>query len=85
MLSDMWMNIQNDNTKVSFPTYSVSAKITGMFWLLHTAPIKTQSVLQLLCIPRAVKNSWIVPLTLALKLLGNYYVNIKTLALSVII
>lgn len=56
-----------------------------MFWLLHAALIKTQSSLQLLYVPRALHNSWIMPLILALKLLGNYCVNIETLAFSVTI
>lgn len=38
MLSEKQMDIQNDNTELSFPTYSVSTKITGVFWLLHIAP-----------------------------------------------
>lgn len=79
------MNVQNDNAKHSFPAHSISAKITGMFWLVHAALIKTQSSLQLFCIPRALHNSWIMPLILALKIPGNYCVNIKTLSLSVII
>lgn len=51
------MYVQNDNTKHVFPAHSISAKITGMFWLLHAALIKTQPSLQLLCIPRALCNS----------------------------
>jgi len=83
--SEIQMDVQKDNTKHSFPAHSISAKITGMFWLLHAALIKTQSSLQLLCIPRALHNSWITPSSLALKLLEQYCVNITTLALSVTI
>lgn len=83
MPSEMQTDMQNDNTEHSFPAHNISANITGMFWLLHAALIKTQSSLQLLYIPRALHNSWIMPSILALKPLGNYCVNIKTLALSV--
>lgn len=85
MPSKIQTDVQNDNTNHSFSAHSISAKITGMFWLLHAALIKTQSSLQLLCVPRAMHNSWIMPFILALKLLENYCVNIKTLALSVTI
>lgn len=83
MPSEIQTDVQHDNAQHSLPTHSISAKITGMFWLLHAALIKTRSSLQLLCIPRALHNSWIMPLILALKRLGNYCVNIRTLALSV--